>query len=51
MIVVADGSKLGKRAFARISPLAQINVLVTDSTAPPDLVTRLGEAGVRVVQV
>ncbi|RJL30090.1 DeoR/GlpR family DNA-binding transcription regulator [Bailinhaonella thermotolerans] len=51
VVVVADGSKLGKRAFARICPLNRIDVLVTDSTAAPDLLTRFSEAGVRVVKV
>ncbi|GAA0913945.1 DeoR/GlpR family DNA-binding transcription regulator [Nonomuraea longicatena] len=51
VVIVADGSKLGRRAFARICPLSQIDVLVTDSTAPDDLLARLGESGVRVVQV
>ncbi|MBB5077934.1 DeoR/GlpR family DNA-binding transcription regulator [Nonomuraea sp. NPDC050547] len=51
VIIVADGSKLGKRAFSRICPLAQIDVLVTDSTAPADLTARFAESGVRIVQV
>lgn len=51
VIVVADGSKLGRKAFARIMPLQQIDVVVTDATAPADEVTRFGEAGVRVIQV
>ncbi|MFI6496030.1 DeoR/GlpR family DNA-binding transcription regulator [Nonomuraea typhae] len=51
VIIVADGSKLGRRAFARICPLAQIDVLVTDSTAPAELAARFTESGVRIVQV
>ncbi|MEV0583620.1 DeoR/GlpR family DNA-binding transcription regulator [Nonomuraea sp. NPDC050310] len=51
VIVVTDGSKLGRRAFARICPLGRIDVLVTDSTAPDDLLRRLADAGVKVVTV
>ncbi|MFE3447649.1 DeoR/GlpR family DNA-binding transcription regulator [Nonomuraea sp. NPDC059194] len=51
VIIVADGSKLGRRAFARICPLSQIDILVTDSTAPAELLARLTESGVRIVQV
>ncbi|NUR93397.1 MAG: DeoR/GlpR transcriptional regulator [Nonomuraea sp.] len=50
VIVVADGSKLGRRAFARICPLSRIATLVTDASAPADLTARFTDAGVRVVR-
>lgn len=49
VIIVADSSKVGRRAFARICGLADIDTLVTDTgIAPVDMVT-LQEAGIEVV--
>ena len=48
VVVVADSSKLGRRAFARICPVADVDVLVTDDAAPAEVVARLIEAGVDV---
>jgi DeoR family transcriptional regulator of aga operon len=49
VVVVADATKLGKRAFARIRPIDGVDVLVTDSAADPELLERFTAAGVRVV--
>jgi DeoR family transcriptional regulator, aga operon transcriptional repressor len=51
VIIVADSSKVGKRAFARICSLAEIGVLVTDTGIPADEATLLEHAGVDVVTV
>jgi DeoR family transcriptional regulator of aga operon len=51
VIVAADSSKLGRRAFARICPVDVIDTLVTDAAASDALVERFTEAGVRVVRV
>ena len=48
-IVVADAGKLGDVVFARICPLAYVDVLVTDDGAPPALLAELREADVEVV--
>jgi DeoR/GlpR family transcriptional regulator of sugar metabolism len=48
-IVVADSTKLGKAAFARIAPIEQLDVLVTDSGASPELLQALEDSGVEVV--
>jgi DeoR family transcriptional regulator, aga operon transcriptional repressor len=48
VVVVADSSKLGRRAFARICPVDEVDTLVTDTEAPADVVARLTEAGVEV---
>jgi DeoR family transcriptional regulator, aga operon transcriptional repressor len=48
-VVVADSSKLGVVAFARICPLEQVSTLVTDSGADPRLLAALSDRGVRVV--
>ncbi|WP_043677359.1 DeoR/GlpR family DNA-binding transcription regulator [Streptomyces xylophagus] len=51
VIVAADSSKLGQRAFARICSAEAVNTLVTDTAVGPDMVRRFEEAGVRVVAV
>lgn len=48
-IVVADSSKLGKVAFARICPLDRVDVLVTDREAPPEWVAALRSADTEVI--
>lgn len=48
VIVVADSTKLGRRAFARVCTTNEIAVLVTDQDAPGELVDRLTGAGVDV---
>lgn len=48
--VVADASKLGTRAFARICPLARITTLITDSTADEARLAPFREAGLEIIQ-
>lgn len=50
LIVVADSSKLDRHAFARICPIGEIDVLVTDGGATKDIVRRFTDAGVEVVR-
>ncbi|HEY0636491.1 MAG TPA: DeoR/GlpR family DNA-binding transcription regulator [Pseudonocardiaceae bacterium] len=50
VVVVADGSKLGRRAFARICPVSAVHTLVTDDTAPAAVVDELTAAGVEVLR-
>jgi DeoR family transcriptional regulator of aga operon len=49
VVIVADGSKLGGHAFARICPVERIDTLVTDSGADPQVVAAFESAGVRVL--
>jgi DeoR family transcriptional regulator of aga operon len=49
VIIVADSSKAGQRAFARICSLAEIDVLVTDSGIAAEEAALLEDAGVNVV--
>lgn len=49
VVIVADSSKVGQRAFARICGPERVNVLVTDSGVDDDAVRTFTEAGVRVV--
>jgi DeoR family transcriptional regulator of aga operon len=48
VVVVATGSKLGARAFARICPPSRIDQVVTDDSADPAAVADLRAAGVAV---
>jgi DeoR family transcriptional regulator, aga operon transcriptional repressor len=49
VMIVADASKLGQRAFARVCATDEINVVVTDQDAPPRTLAALTEHGIRVV--
>jgi DeoR family transcriptional regulator, aga operon transcriptional repressor len=48
IVVVADSSKLGRHAFARICPSSAIDTLITDNTAPPSVVAAFEAEGVTV---
>lgn len=48
-IAVADASKLGRTAFARVCTIDELDVLVTDDGAPADALDELRAAGVEVV--
>ncbi|PJJ71728.1 DeoR family transcriptional regulator of aga operon [Diaminobutyricimonas aerilata] len=48
VIVVADGSKVGRLALAQVATTDQIDLLVTDRSADPDEVRALRDAGVEV---
>lgn len=50
VVVVADSSKLGRSAFAQILPLSEIDTLVTDSGADPEMLKDLIKAGVEVIE-
>ena len=51
VIIVADSSKVGQRAFARICTPAEIDVLVTDAGIAAEDAAQLEDAGVDVVTV
>jgi DeoR family transcriptional regulator, aga operon transcriptional repressor len=48
VIVVADSTKLGKRAFARVCAVNEISVLVTDNAASDQVVEEFTEQGIEV---
>ncbi|GGJ90934.1 transcriptional regulator [Pilimelia anulata] len=50
VVIIADSSKLGGHAFARICPIDRIETLVTDSGAPESVVETFRDAGVTVVR-
>ncbi|MFF4338838.1 DeoR/GlpR family DNA-binding transcription regulator [Kitasatospora sp. NPDC001540] len=49
-LVVADGGKLGRTAFARVAPAASLHTLVTDADAPADELAAFTAAGTTVVR-
>jgi DeoR family transcriptional regulator, aga operon transcriptional repressor len=49
VVVTADSSKVGRRAFARICTAAEVDILVTDTAIAPAEAARLADAGVKVV--
>jgi DeoR family transcriptional regulator, aga operon transcriptional repressor len=49
VVIIADSSKLGGHAFARICPIDRIQTLVTDSNASAATIRAYEEAGLRVV--
>ena len=49
VMIVTDSSKLGQRAFARVCATDEIDVIVTDRDARPDLLAAFTERGIRVV--
>jgi DeoR family transcriptional regulator of aga operon len=51
VVVVADSSKLGQVAFARICELGGVTELITDEDADADAVAAIEDAGVRVTIV
>jgi DeoR family ulaG and ulaABCDEF operon transcriptional repressor len=51
LIVLADSSKLGKRANFIFTPLSDVDVLITDSNADPQIVRQFEAQGVEVVTV
>ncbi|WP_028045397.1 DeoR/GlpR family DNA-binding transcription regulator [Cellulomonas sp. URHE0023] len=51
VVVVADGSKVGRVTLAKMADLSQVHVLVTDASADPDELARIVAAGVEVLIV
>jgi Transcriptional regulators of sugar metabolism len=49
VVIIADSSKLGGHAFARICPVERVETLVTDSGADPATVQAFRDAGVQVI--
>lgn len=50
VIVVADGSKLGRVHLGRVGPLAAFDSLITDAAADPAALLALTDAGLAVLQ-
>jgi DeoR family transcriptional regulator, aga operon transcriptional repressor len=51
IVIVADSTKLGQHAFARICPIDRVQTLVTDSAADPSQTIAFADAGIEIVRV
>ena len=51
VMVVADGSKVGHLAFARICDVRSVHELITDASAPAPELQRLADAGIVITTV
>lgn len=49
VIAIVDGSKWGRVGFASFASIDQVDCIITDSDAPPDMVAAFREAGVDIV--
>lgn len=49
VVVLCDSSKFGRRALARVAPLEEADIVVTDAAPPPELASALERGGVRVI--
>lgn len=49
VIVLADSTKLGARSAYRFADVKDIDILVTDAAAPPELISRFESQGVKVI--
>jgi DeoR/GlpR family transcriptional regulator of sugar metabolism len=49
IVVLADGSKFHQSGIASYAPIDRISTIVTDSTAPPDVLARIEQRGIRVL--
>jgi DeoR family transcriptional regulator of aga operon len=50
VVIIADSSKLGGHAFARICPIERVETLITDSDASAEVVASYEQTGVRVIR-
>ncbi|MCW6004945.1 DeoR/GlpR family DNA-binding transcription regulator [Micromonospora sp. CPCC 205371] len=50
VVIIADASKLGGHAFARICPIERVETLVTDSGAADETIATFEAAGVQVIR-
>jgi DeoR family transcriptional regulator, aga operon transcriptional repressor len=48
-IIVADGSKVGRLALAKVADVGDLSLLITDATADPAEVARIRAAGLEVM--
>lgn len=48
VVVVADGSKIGRATLAKVADLSELDVLITDSTADPVELEAIASSGVDV---
>jgi DeoR family transcriptional regulator of aga operon len=47
-VIVADGSKVGEVELAKVCDIKEVNLLITDPTADPEVLTEIAAAGCQV---
>ena len=50
VVLLADGSKIGRVSFARAGGLERVRVLITDRTADPAFLKAMARQGVRIIK-
>ncbi len=51
VVVLADSSKFGRRGMAKICPLQEVDIIITDSDLPEKTLKELEEEGIQVILV
>ena len=51
VILLADSSKYGKVGFGKICDFGRIDILITDTSIPSSVKSRIEDSGVRVITV
>jgi len=49
VIVVADATKLGRVSASLVGPIERVHILITDKSAPPELVSEIRQRGTEVI--
>ena len=49
VIVLADSTKFGRRGFAKIGNIEDIDMIITDSGINPNVVKQIKEHGIEVI--
>lgn len=51
LVILADSSKLGKRSNLILCPLSEVDILITDTDADPELIDHFERSGIEVILV
>jgi DeoR family transcriptional regulator of aga operon len=51
IVVIADSSKLGRHAFARVCPPEKVQTLITDDEATDETLAPFAAAGIAILRV
>lgn len=51
VILVADHSKFGKTALGKFGEIEEVQILITDEKAPSEVIERIRQKGIEVIQV
>lgn len=50
VVLLCDRSKISRVSFAKVAPLSSVDILITDSKAPSDILERIQEQDVQVIR-